>query len=123
MKKYGIYNIIITHYEDHNKNYYIIIKLDNIIMYSYIGNMHKLLTKNKIMEILKSNPEKFRKKLRRFFYDPKIFKGNKILSTYSYKVTLNNEYIMEYLSQNLSNWAIEKLKRKVGNLYIYDKKL
>lgn len=120
MKKYGIYNIIITHYEDHNKHYYITIKIDNVIMYSYIGNMHKLLTKNKIMAILKSNPEKFRKKLRRPFYNPKIFK---ILSTYSYKVTLNNEYIMEYLSQNLSNWAIEKLKRKVGNLYIYDKKL
>ena len=103
MKKYGIYNIIITHYEDHNKHYYIIIKLDNIIMYSYRGNKHKLLTKNKIMEILKSNPEKFRKKLRRLFYDPKILKCNKILSTYSYKATLNNEYIMEYLSQNLSN--------------------
>ena len=123
MKKYGIYNIIITHYEDHNKHYYIIINIDNVIMYSYRGNMHKLLSKNKIMEILKSNPEKFRKKLRRFFYDPKIFKCSKILSTYSYKATLNNEYIMEYLSQNLPNWAIEKLKRKVGNLYIYDKKL
>lgn len=116
MKKYEIYNIIITHYEDHNKHYYITIKIDNVIMYSYRGNKHKLLTKNKIMEILKSNPEKFRKKLR-FFYSLKIFKC-KILSTYSYKATLNNEYIMEYLSQNLFNWAIEKLKRKVGNLYI-----
>lgn len=116
MEKCGIYNIIITHYEDHNKRCYIIINIDNVIMYSYRGNRHKFLTKNKIMEILKSNPEKFRKKLR-FFYNPKIFKC-KILSTYSYKATLNNEYIIKYLSQNLPNWAIKKLKRKVGNLYI-----